>query len=641
MLSIILLAIFIFLAYRAAPRERAEDAHVHGAGQIGLLAALALFGVDYFTSYYYAAGEMMSALHPYGLQQHAYLAVGVIAFANFVFGALYMYSLGPFNEGGGSYTASMRYLWPTLSLVVAVTLVQDYVLTIVVSALSGGDQLLSILNLYGHNWLYHFGIGAALAAVTWFLTIRGRGESAQVVFGLIAIFVLLTVTMGIGLIIAHLRGVPPVPATEAPRAASLAQAALHMLTASMKGMVALTGLEAVSNAIQFVKNEDAGIVTWGKRRLPGLSGVWNFYSGKSGIGRFVQTSFLFYGGLTTLFLTFFAIRFDVFDGTLGRTLVGNLAAIGFNEIPGGTILFWAYQIVAVLMLAAASMTAFQDAQATEWRDVAIGEIPEAIVYRDPRGTFTRSVTITFGLAVLIMFLVRGQTTVAVPFYGVGVFMPITAMGLAVRRHILTHYTGRARAWGAAGAAFAAGLAIAVFIGQLVGKWEEGGWAALVSFTLLALAAHAILLSPLGFREPRQIHRIVREKARVQGAMASIVEWQSLKMQEYRYALLAGVARSFQLFGVNRPLRYEPAPVVAGDYDHALHVDHPEAPSLLAQYVDQRPRPAPHLGGQPNVTEAPEVSRVELPLPEPGSDGRTRVIVVPRREGEDVKGTEHE
>ena len=49
--------------------RKAEHAKKHGAGQIGLLAALALFGVDYFTSYYYAAGEMMSALHPYGLQQ--------------------------------------------------------------------------------------------------------------------------------------------------------------------------------------------------------------------------------------------------------------------------------------------------------------------------------------------------------------------------------------------------------------------------------------------------------------------------------------------------------------------------------------------------------------------------------------------
>jgi hypothetical protein len=554
MFSAILLLLIIFLAYKVAPRENKEHAHVHGAGQIGLLAALALFGVDYFTSYYYAAGEMMSALHPYGLQEYAYIAVTVIAFVNIVFGGLYMYSLGVFNEGGGSYTASMRYLWPTLSLIVAVTLIQDYILTIVVSALSGADQLLSILNAYSADWFWHFLIGALLAAVTWYLTIRGRGESARVVFGFLAIFALLTAALGAGLVIALIRGIPAVPAEEAPQAASLAQAALHMLTASMKGMVALTGLEAVSNGIQFMIEEDAGIVRWGKRHMPRLGRLWNFYSGKSGIARFVQTSFLFYGGLTTLFLTYFSIRFNVFDGTLGRTLVGNLAYIGFTQIPGGVILFWAYQILAVAMLAAASMTAFQDAQATEWRDVAIGEVPEIIIFRDVRGTFTRSVTITFIIAVLIMFLVRGQTTIAVPFYGVGVFMPIMVMGLAVRQHILQDFTGKSRALGAAGAAFSAGLAGAVFLGQLIGKWQEGGWIALVSFSILAVVAHMVLLSPVGFREPRQVHRIVRDKARVQGAMASIVEWQSFKMQEYRFRLLLGVSALLELFGVGLQAR---------------------------------------------------------------------------------------
>lgn len=599
--SIALLILIVFMAYKASPRERKEDAHVHGAGQIGLLAALALFGVDYFTSYYYATGEMMSALHPYGLEDKAYIAVAVISLANFVFGVLYMYSLGIFNEGGGSYTASMRYLWPTLSLIVAVTLIQDYVLTIVVSALSGADQLLSVLNAYNTDWIWHFAIGAALAAVTWFLTIRGRGESAQTVFMLLGVFVMLTIVMVIGLILAHVNGVPAVVPTEAPKAASLGQAALHMLTASMKGMVALTGLEAMSNGIQFVINVDSGPVVWGRKHLPKLKRVWDFYSGKAGIGRFVQTSFLFYGGVTTLFLTFFAIRFDVFDGTLGRTLVGNLAAIGFGQIPGGDILFWTYQLLAVLLLAAASMTAFQDAQATEWRDVAIGEIPEVIVYRDPRGTFTRSVTITFGIAVLIMLVVRGQTTLAVPYYGVGVFMPIMVMGLAIRQHILQHYKGAARTWGATGATFAAALGAIVFVGQIVGKWEEGGWVVLISFTTLALAAHGILISPLGFREPKQIQRIVRDKARVQGAMASIVEWQSLKMQEYRFWVLSAISRAFALLGVRRPMRYEPRPVAAGDYDHALHVDHPEAPSFLDQYID---KPEPRLGGQPTQTADP-------------------------------------
>src|SRR5215208_4156597 len=228
--SIALLIIVIVISSRAAPKEKAEDAHIHGAGQIGVLAAIAWFGVDYFTSYYYATGEMMSALHPYGLQKYGYIAVTVIAFANFVFGILYMYSLGPFNEGGGSYTASMRYLKPTLSLIVAVTLIQDYVLTIVVSALSGGDQLLSVIGLYGKNWLYHFGIGAILAAITWYLTIRGRGESARVVFMLIVVFVLLTIMMGIGLFVAHFKGVPAIPAEAAPRVVSLGTALMHMLT---------------------------------------------------------------------------------------------------------------------------------------------------------------------------------------------------------------------------------------------------------------------------------------------------------------------------------------------------------------------------------------------------------------------------
>src|SRR5512139_2939344 len=213
-LSIILLLVIIFIAWKLSPREKKEDAHIHGAGQIGLLAAVALFGVDYFTSYFYATGEMMSALHPYGLQKYSYIAVVVISLANFIFGALYMYSLGIFNEGGGSYTASMRYLAPTLSLIVAVTLIQDYVLTIVVSALSGGDQLLSVLGAYGSYWIWHFLIGAALAAVTWYLTIRGRGESARIVFILLGVFVMLTLGMAVGLFIAHFRGVSPLPDIE-------------------------------------------------------------------------------------------------------------------------------------------------------------------------------------------------------------------------------------------------------------------------------------------------------------------------------------------------------------------------------------------------------------------------------------------
>ena len=76
------------------------------------------------------------------------------------------------------------------------------------------------------------------------------------------------------------------------------------------------------------------------------------------------------------------------------------------------------------------------------------------------------------------------------------------------------------------------------------------------------------------------------------------------MQEYRYGLLVGISRFFELFGVRRPLRYEP-PAVAGEYDDALHVDHPEARSFLDQYMATLPKPGPRLGGQPKQTAEPE------------------------------------
>jgi hypothetical protein len=225
-----------------------------------------------------------------------------------------------------------------------------------------------------------------------------------------------------------------------------------------------------------------------------------------------------------------------------------------------------------------------------------------VVYRNPQGTFTRPVTAAVITALLIQLLVRGETSAAVPYYGVGVFLPITAMGLSIRKHILTHSTGRARTWGSLGATLATLLAGIIFVGQIVGKWFEGGWVVLISLSIIILMAHAILISPIGYRDPNQIHRIVRVKSQVEGQMGSIVEWQSLKTQEYRYALLVAITRFWELFGVRRPLRYE-KPVPAGEYDQAIQIE--PSHTLLQQYLDNQPKPEPRLGGKPNETAAPE------------------------------------
>ena len=60
----------------------------------------------------------------------------------------------------------------------------------------------------------------------------------------------------------------------------------------------------------------------------------------------------------------------------------------------------------------------------------------------------------------------------------------------------------------------------------------------------------------------------------------------------------GISQFFELFGVRRPVRYEPEPIEAGEYDHALHSDQPDAPSLLEQYLDNK-LGEPKVGGAPS------------------------------------------
>jgi hypothetical protein len=96
-------------------------------------------------------------------------------------------------------------------------------------------------------------------------------------------------------------------------------------------------------------------------------------------------------------------------------------------------------------------------------------------------------------------------------------------------------------------------------------------------------------------------------------MGSIVEWQALKMQEYRYRLLVGIARFFEMFGVRRPVRYE-RPVEAGTYDHALHIDHPDAPSFLEQYLPENHQPV--LAPDPDSANPETPSQREDNTPKP-------------------------
>ena len=78
------------------------------------------------------------------------------------------------------------------------------------------------------------------------------------------------------------------------------------------------------------------------------------------------------------------------------------------------------------------------------------------------------------------------------------------------------------------------------------------------------------------------------------------------MQEYRYAILVAVSRFFELFGVRRPMRYEP-PAASGDYERAIHASLENEDSFLSDYLTDDN--TPHLGGTPNETALPDSGQI--------------------------------
>ncbi|HLY29021.1 MAG TPA: amino acid permease, partial [Aggregatilineales bacterium] len=442
--GVLLILVLIGIALRFAPKGVSVAGH--DAGQLFLLAALPLFFIDFATSAEYAAGELHQVLAEHNLLMYAPVGDLIIALLNIAFGGLYIYALGVFRDGGGADTASMRYLGPMAAIMVAFLLLEDYTLTVVVSSLSGADQILSTVNAVDSaSPIIHILLGMGIAWLTCWLTLRGRHDASRVTFVILFVYVALMVITFLALGVQTSQGVKdlaaangqlvPITPLAAPDAdLPIAQIIGTVGNSVLHGLVALTGLEAVSNGLQFIKDEDAVYVRWGKKHFPRFDGLWKFLSGRVGVGRTIQFGFLFWGGLTTALNSYFANYFNVRNDVFGRTLVGNLAYIGLVPI-GGYFLYFFRQMWSSLTLSFANMTAYEDMQSTAYRDGVRGILPVRLVYRSPNGNFPRPVLITFVAATIIMILVAGNTSAAVPFYGIGVFAPIAFMGFSVTRHI--------------------------------------------------------------------------------------------------------------------------------------------------------------------------------------------------------------
>jgi amino acid transporter len=148
-------------------------------------------------------------------------------------------------DGGGAYAVAKKDLGRTVSLLAAASLTVDYVLTVAVSLAAGAASLASVFPPLAHHLL---AVTMAALAVLTIINLIGVAESAKVLMGPTVVFIIgIFATIVIGLL--HPHPVATIGSDLGPIHATEALGLVLILKAFSAGCSALTGVEAIANAV--------------------------------------------------------------------------------------------------------------------------------------------------------------------------------------------------------------------------------------------------------------------------------------------------------------------------------------------------------------------------------------------------------
>src|ERR1019366_1408603 len=328
----------------------------------------------------------------------------------------YRQVIAAFPGGGGAYAVAGRHLGRQPSLIAAASLIVDYVLNAAVGVSAGVAALTSAFPaLYGSRvWLCL----AVLAAITG-INLRGVAESARIfIVPTVAFIVAIAIVIAGGLLRSH----PVIPPTGHVSQVAESIGILLLLKAFASGCSALTGVEAIANAVPEFRQPRA---------------------------RRAQRTELWLGILLGVMLLGIAVLIRKFHvpPSATQTTLSQLTAVAV----GHDVVFYAIQLITTVLLALAANTSF-------------GGLPV--------------------LASLLVFA-RGNTLALVPLFAIGVFVGFTLSQVGMVRHWREQrgdgWARRAFINGLGAVLTTAALAI-----ELVSKFTEGAWLVVIVIPLLVL-----------------------------------------------------------------------------------------------------------------------------------------------------------
>ncbi len=366
-----------------------------GEQKLNKLKALAILSSDALSSVAYGTEQILIVLAAFGAIAFWYsipIAVGVLILLTALI-LSYRQIIFSYPHGGGAYVVSKKNLGTNAGLIAGGSLLVDYILTVAVSVSAGTD---AITSAFPTLHTYTVPIAVILVLFITILNLRGVTESASILAYPVYLF-------AFALVVLIIVGVFKITSGQAP-------ANLHtpigtvvpgitlflLLKAFSSGCSALTGVEAISNAIPNFKEPAAK------------------NAAKTLVIMGTILAILFTG------ITFLAYWYGIAPKH-NETVVSQIA----SNIFGRNFVYYFIQGTTALILVLAANTGFSAFPLLAFNLASDKYMPRMYLMRGDRLGYSNGI-ITLGIgSILLILAFQGKTEQLIPLYAVGVFIPFT------------------------------------------------------------------------------------------------------------------------------------------------------------------------------------------------------------------------
>jgi len=402
---------------------------------------------DAISSVAYAVEEMLWILVPViGLASYLWMprVAAAIILLLLILTFSYRQIVDAYPNGGGAYIVAKTNLKPVCGLIAGASLSVDYVLTVAVSISAGTAAITSAFSgLYPHR----VAIAIAIIVLMVIGNLRGVRESSRVfsiptyafVFGILALII-------VG-IVKHANG-SYVGAPVSPGNITFGTQALTLfllLRAFSSGCAAVTGVEAVSNAVPNFRHpaqKNAKIAYL----LLAISVLVTF------------------GGVAYLAQLYQSVPQP------HQTVISQIAI----DVFGKGFWFYLIQATTAIILAMAANTAFAGFPTLLSVIAQDGYVPRQLSMRGHRLNFSNGIMALALLAIVLVIVFKGDTHLLLPLYALGVF---TSFTLSQTGMLVHWFRLKPKGWHYKAVVNGLGALITLTTVVIIGitKFAVGGW----------------------------------------------------------------------------------------------------------------------------------------------------------------------